>query len=155
MSLRPTVLALALLTATALPAAAKDQKPLFKSGTVDASGVYNLSPDELALDCRKLAGSIQIRIMQLRTADSAPKTSEIGRQAQATVAPIVGASSRGADPDADKRADRAVLEAYNRQLAAKGCRTYDLVKELDAKTGSALPSNSPKSAIVAPPPPKR
>ena len=51
------------------PAHAKDAKPGAKTtqyGSVDATGVYQLSADEQAFDCRKLLGVMQIRIMQIR-----------------------------------------------------------------------------------------
>jgi hypothetical protein len=91
---------------------------------------YELSPTELALDCKKLTGRMRLRILQLRTSADRHPTSEVSRTAQSMVTPFLGGSQYGADPAADQARDRAILEAYNRQLAAKSCRTIDLEAEL-------------------------
>jgi hypothetical protein len=43
---------------------------------------------------------------------------------------VFGGSSAGADRDADYARERAKLEAYNRHLADKSCRTVDIEAEL-------------------------
>jgi len=91
---------------------------------------YQLTPDELALDCKKLTGRMQVRILQIRDNAEKEKTSTIGRMLQSAATPIFGGTTIGADPDGRFRQDRAVLEAYNRQLAAKKCGTFNLDAEL-------------------------
>jgi hypothetical protein len=98
------------------------------SGT--AVGHYELSKAELALDCRKLTGKMQIRILQIRDYVQRAKTSTVSRLAQQGLTPIYGGTQYGADPDAQYRRDLAMLYAYNRQLAAKKCNTFDLDAEL-------------------------
>ena len=101
-----------------------------KGGGFDEAGVYHLTDQEKDLDCKKLTGSISIKITQMRDASTRPKPSTIAASAQAAVRPIVGGTSYGQDLAADLRADRARLETLNRQLAAKNCATFDLDAEL-------------------------
>lgn len=141
------------------PALAKDPKPGAKTtqyGSVDASGMYQLSADEQAFDCKKLLGVMQIRIMQIRDYDPSKKTSDLSRTMQTTVDPALSimlgkTSAYTADPDKRYRNDRAMLEAYNRQAAAKKCKVYDLDAEL--KPGKAF-HDTPvaRSAPAAKPP---
>ena len=142
----------------AAPALAKDPKPGAKTtqyGSVDAAGVYQLSLDEQAFDCRKLLGTMQIRIMQIRDYDPSKKTSDLSRTMQTTVDPALSimlgkTSAYAADPDKRYRNDRAMLEAYNRQAAAKKCKVYDLDAEL--KPGKAFHDTPvPRSAPPAKP----
>jgi hypothetical protein len=53
---------------------------------------------------------------------------------------LYGGSPHGIDPDAEYRRDRALLEAYNRQLSAKRCKTFDLEAELTPKPVRATPT---------------
>jgi hypothetical protein len=50
--------------------------------------------------------------------------------AQKTVAPVYGGSALTADRQAVYARERAKLEAYNAELAAKGCATLDIDAEL-------------------------
>ncbi len=102
-------------------------------------GTYVLSPSELALSCKKLTGRTVVRILQIRDYDLARKTSFASRQLQKVATPVLGGSGYGADPDADYRRDRAMIEAYNRRLAEKRCKTFDLVKELQPKPAAESP----------------
>jgi hypothetical protein len=72
---------------------------------------------------------MKIRILQIRDYHARAKTSELSRSLQSAQANF-GASATGSDPDGDYARDRAMLEAYNAQLAAKGCKTLDLAAEL-------------------------
>lgn len=104
-------------------------KPM-KSGDVDQDGIYHMSGQEKATDCRHLRGSILVTISRLRHRDSEVKTSALAKGANQTLAPIIGGSTKGLDREADYARDRARLEAYNRQLASKGCATVDIEAEL-------------------------
>jgi hypothetical protein len=97
---------------------------------------YQLSEAELKLDCSKLTGTMQIRILQLRGYDTNKQASAAARGLQALATPIFGGTKEGVDPDAQYRRDVAMLEAYNRQLASKKCKTFDLASELAATTDS-------------------
>lgn len=134
---RPAVV-LAALVAVAPPLAAKDAKPRTpppQYGSVDAQGIYKLSPDELAFDCKKLLSAMQIRILQVRSYDPSRRTSDLSRQVQSAADPVLGVmfgkTSKYDRDDANRhRTDRAMLEAYNQRAAALGCKVYDLQAEL-------------------------
>lgn len=117
-------------SASAAQEAAKKKSEARTTGTVNAAGQYELSKDELALDCKKLTGRMQVRILQIRDNAERKQTSAVSRLAQQVVTPIYGGTQRGADPDADYRRDLAMLQAYNRRLAANKCKTFDLDAEL-------------------------
>lgn len=108
------------------------------TGAVPASG-YQLSEEELKFDCRKLTGLMQVRILQIRGYDTNKKASATARSVQSFATPIWGGTKEGVDPDAQYRKDVAMLQAYNQQLAAKNCKTFDLDAEL-AATGDATPT---------------
>jgi hypothetical protein len=91
---------------------------------------YELSKAELELDCRKLTGRMQVRILQVRDYAERAKSSAASRLAQQALAPIAGGSQHGADPDGQYRRDLAMLHAYNRRLAEKKCPTFDLESDL-------------------------
>jgi hypothetical protein len=119
----------------ALPCAAEQKPRTFSEpGSLDGAGAYKLSADELKLDCKRMTGRMKVRILQMREARQAPKTSELSRNIHGAVAPIakqmMGGTSYGSDPDGQYARDLAMLHAYNRQLAAKSCRTLDIEAEL-------------------------
>lgn len=153
---------LALLLATAatptlaeLPAASKNlsvskavrQKPT-ETGALDGNGVYQLGPAELKFDCKKLTGRIQLRLLSLRDAAAVESSSTAARVIHGAAGAALGGSTARADPDADRRRDRAMVEAYNRQLAAKGCKTFDLEAELRKPPGLDTPA--PRGQKAAP-----
>lgn len=110
-----------------------------------ANSPYQLSEEELKYDCRKLTGQMQIRILQMRGYDTEKKASAAARGIQSLATPIWGGTKEGLDPDAQYRKDRAMLEAYNHQLAAKNCKTFDLEAELAETANEATPSPRDKS----------
>jgi len=137
--LRAAVLCtLALLAACAAaipgytPPPFKDTKVVqpMRAGDMDADGVYHMSNQEKATDCRHLRGSIMVTIsrMRHRASDAAPSPFAVGANSAATT--VFGGSTRGLDRDEEYRRDRARVEAYNRHLAAKECPTVDIAAEL-------------------------
>lgn len=134
------------------PAAAKtkERKPPPQMGSVDSGGSYQMSKEELAMDCKRITGKMQLRILQIRDYDPNAKSSEVSRSLQSVHAPIIGGSTFGVDPDARYRADRAMLEAYNRRLAEKKCRTFDLAAELKPKPPGDTPRPTMAPAAGAP-----
>lgn len=104
-----------------------------------APPAYQLSERELKYDCKKLAGVMQVRILQIRDYDSSKKTSAVARGMQSVATPIWGGTTAGIDPDAQYRKDLDMLEAYNRQLAAKNCKTFDLDAELKSRGATDMP----------------
>lgn len=125
------LLAAAALLPAVLPASAETKpKVQRQSGTIDAAGAYQLSAEELTFDCKRLSGKMQVRILQIRDYDPARQTSAVGTALQTMHNPFIGGSTRGMDRAAEHRADLAMLHAYNRRLAEKKCRTFDLDAEL-------------------------
>jgi hypothetical protein len=93
-----------------------------------ASG-YQLSEEEKSADCGRLTGRMKIRILALKDSMKRTNTSELSRSLHSATA-AMGGSASGSYPYGDEQRDRALLEAYNQQLAAKGCKTLDLANEL-------------------------
>jgi hypothetical protein len=103
------------------------------AGNHRQSGGYVLSAQELKLSCRKLTGRMQVRILQIRDHAQRARLSAASRLAHQAAMSLYGGPRHGIDPDAEYQRDRAMLEAYNQQLAAKRCKTFDLEAELTPK----------------------
>ena len=110
---------------------------------------YELTAEEKSLDCKRLTGRMQIRILQTRDASVKVNSSALGRGMQSAVTPVLGGTTYGADPAADAARDRAVLEAMNKQLAAKKCPTYDLDAELRPRSIRDTPTPVPNAEAAA------
>ncbi len=125
-----------------------------------ANNAYTLTPAEQALDCKKLTGHMQIRIRQLRSTMTDPKTSQLARTMQKVVTPVLAGTRRGIDQDGDNARDLGMLKAYNAQLAAKKCQTFDLAAQLapgNNEPPRPIPKPKPSPAPIvlkAAPPPK-
>jgi hypothetical protein len=100
---------------------------------------YQLTDEEKALDCKKLTGRMQVRILQVRDYGARQKTSSTSRALQSATTTVLGGSKEGSDPDGEHKRSLAQLEAYNKQLAAKGCKTFNLAEELQPKPVTATP----------------
>jgi hypothetical protein len=101
---------------------------------------YTLSADELKLSCKKLTGRMQVRILQIRDYDQRKKPSATSRLAQQATGSLYGSAPSGSEPEAEHRRDLAMLEAYNRHLATKRCKTFDLEAELRPKPVRETPT---------------
>ena len=55
------------------------------------------------------------------------------------IEPDIVAGTVGSDPEGQHRRDLAMLEAYNRQLASKNCKTFDLAAALKASDPNSTP----------------
>jgi hypothetical protein len=95
-----------------------------------AAPAYQLSQKELKMNCKQLTGTMKVRIMQMSAALS--DGTVVARGMQAGAVKIWGGPTYGTDPAGDDARDRALLEAYNQQLAAKKCKTLDLQAEMQA-----------------------
>jgi|RhiMetdeSRZDD1v2_1073273.scaffolds.fasta_scaffold200277_4 hypothetical protein len=107
----------------------KFAKPL-ESGDVGNEGRYEMSAAEKAMDCKRLTGSMQIVMARLKDAYVLMEPSAAAAGAQKMVAPIKGGSALAADRQAVYARERAKLDAYNAELAAKNCKTLDIEAEL-------------------------
>jgi hypothetical protein len=115
---------------TPTPYRGKAKIEAMKSGDVDASGVYQMSEQEKATDCKRIAGSMMVTISRLKHRDSEVAGSALTTTANKAIVPFLGGSGKGLDRDAEYVRDRARLTAYNQHLAAKGCATVDIEAEL-------------------------
>lgn len=149
----PLLAVAAALAVMSTPAAAQFGKKSDKAsdaGTFDAKGNYVLSEAEQKLDCKKLIGRVQLRIMQLRAelADTS-RPSQAAQAMQTVTNPALklmfgGATPYGTDRNSQLKRDHSTLVAYNSQLAAKSCATYDLDAELKKGPNDPPPAPIPK-----------
>ncbi|MBL8565266.1 MAG: hypothetical protein JNM89_06070 [Hyphomicrobiaceae bacterium] len=96
------------------------------------------------VDCRRIAGQMQIRLFELR-GDGAKKTPSVASQVlKQAAAPLVGGGTRGTDAAADVNADLVQLKANNELLKSQNCPHYDIEAEL------AKPSNGPAPRLIRP-----
>ena len=119
-------------TASILPASAS-------VASAAETGGYVMSADELDYDCKQLTGRMQVRILEVRDFNERAQSSGASRLLQSAVTGIVGGTSAGKDPVGTTAKDRAMLQAYNRQLQAKSCKSYDLDDELRPKDVKVTP----------------
>ncbi len=100
------------------------------------------------VDCRRIAGQMQIRIFELR-GDGAKQTPSVASQVfKQAAAPLVGGGKRGMDTAADTNGDLVQLKANNELLKSHNCPHYDIDAEL------AKPSNGPAPRLIRPAKPK-
>lgn len=105
------------------------------------AATYTLSAEEQGLDCSRLTGRIQVRLLALRGSEfkAAPSgTAEAMRSATSTAF----GTDTAANAAVRAASDRPVLEAYNRRLAELGCPSFDLDKELAARPSAPTPAPS-------------
>ncbi len=110
------------------------------SASAQSEQAYELTPDEQADDCKKLTGRMQVRILDLRDYASRSQSSSVSRGVQSAVTGIFGGTDHGKNPDQQYARDLARLEAYNRQLVAKDCKSFDLKSVLQPKPVRDTPS---------------
>ncbi len=89
---------------------------------------------------------MQVRILQVRDYRERDKTTLVSRGMQVATSSVIGGSQEGVYVDSRYEKDRAVLEAYNRQLAAKNCKTFDLDAELKPQPIAHTPTPVAKPA---------
>ncbi len=112
-----------------------------------ATSGYTLTAEEAKLDCAKLTGRMRIKVANMRDAVQRPDASATSRTIQSAVTPVMGGTQRGMDPVADLQLDRAKLEAYNKRLAEKKCKTLDLNAELRGEAPAAAPAKAAKGKV--------
>jgi|SRR5689334_14141388 len=100
------------------------------SGNLAADGHYELSQVDKDRDCKRTLGSMQIIITRLKDPAFRNEPSLVSSTIQSGSAAVMGGSARGSDRQAEYDRERARLEAYNRLLAAKNCKTIDIDAEL-------------------------
>jgi hypothetical protein len=101
-----------------------------ESGDIRSDGNYEMSETEKAMDCKRLTGSMQIVLSRLKDSYGRMEPSAAASVTQKMAAPVFGGSSLAADRPAVYARERAKLDAYNRELEAKGCKALDIEAEL-------------------------
>src|SRR5262245_24123771 len=100
------------------------------SGEMNGEGSYELSELDKARDCKRTLGSMQISIARLKDPAFRVEPSAVSSVMQSSGAAVTGGSGRGADRQSEYAREPARLEAYNRLLASKNCKTLDIDAEL-------------------------
>lgn len=95
---------------------------------------YTLSEEEMILDCGKLTGRTQVKILSLRGESVKGKPSEASKTLGFITGSIFGTYSAS-----DTSSEIKILEAYNNRLKDLGCKSFDLTKELDNRPTGPLP----------------
>lgn len=109
---------------------------------------YALSAEEQGLDCKKLAGRMQVRLMQIRDYETRDKTTLASRGMHSAGKMVFGGTSAGLNTDQQFAKDKAMLEAYNGLLVSKDCKSFDIPQAL-ASTGVPVPTVDTPSKIKA------
>lgn len=94
-----------------------------------AAGDYQLSSEDMDLDCKDLTGRMQLRILDIRDYEEARQTSAVSR----ALTSVFAGSETANDPSQRYANDRARLAAYNRRLKDLKCPAFDLDAELQPK----------------------
>ena len=100
---------------------------------------YVLSDDDKALDCKKLTGRMQIRILDIRGSETRERTTLASRGLHTAGKMVFGGTNAGLNTDAQYAKDKAMLEAFNAQLVAKDCKSFKIPEAL-AGSGSPSPT---------------
>jgi hypothetical protein len=111
---------------------------------------YQMTEADMKLSCKQLSGRIQVRLLQARDYGEQQQSSLFSRSLQSAFSNTVGTSSKGLDPDGRHTRDLQMIAAYNHRLAEKGCKSYDLDKELRNRNphelpAATVPARKPKS----------
>lgn len=124
---------------------------VFASSTIVAgcaSGTIPAEPPPVKLsqdaepgevDCKRLTGRMQVRILEYRDYANHSKSSSISRGLQSAVTSIFGGNKSEADPQAQYALVKQQLERDNQRLAAMGCRTFDIDRELQLNDEGPTP----------------
>lgn len=108
--------------------------------TASPAPAYQLNEKELKMSCKRLVGTMKIRILQMRT-EPADGTL-VARTMQSGAVKIFGGPTFGTDPASEASQNMAMLAAYNQQLATKKCKTLDLQAELHPEIPAAQPQKT-------------
>lgn len=109
------------------------------SATLLATGDYTLTAEEKALDCRRLTGRIQVRLLALRGEEYKVQPSSTAQSMRSATSAALGTDT---DKNATARAatNRPILDAYNKRLVELGCPSFDIAKELQARPSAPTPN---------------
>lgn len=99
---------------------------------------YSLSAEEKKLDCRRLTGRIQVRLLALRGEEFKVQPSSAAQSMRSATSAALGTDTA---KNAAVRAssERPMLDAYNGRLRELGCASFDIGKELEARPSAPTP----------------
>jgi hypothetical protein len=103
-----------------------------------APGAYTLNDEDKGLDCRRLTGRMQVQLLALRGDDTKEQASAASQSMRSATSAALGTDT-AKNAEARAAVDRPRLEAYNRRLVELGCPSFDLAKELAARTSAPTP----------------
>lgn len=109
-------------------------------GSRASTPAYALSADELEYSCKQLAGRMQVRILEIRDYNERRHASGLAQVMRAASDDVKGRADQADGSPSAYRRDLAMLEAYNAQLKAKDCSTYDLAEEIRPKDFRETPA---------------
>lgn len=92
--------------------------------------------------CKRVAGQMQVRILELR--GGARASNSAAEAIQSASVPLFGGSKRGTDAQGERQADIAGLKASNAMLKQENCPYFDLDAEL------TKPASAPTPKLIKP-----
>ncbi len=99
---------------------------------------YSLSAEEKALDCRRLTGRIQVRLLALRGEDYKVRPSTAAQSMRSATSAALGTDT-AKNAAVRTATDRPVLDAYNARLIELGCPSFNIGQELEARPSAPTP----------------
>lgn len=97
-----------------------------------------LSEEEKGLDCRRLTGRMQVRLLSIRGEEYKVQPSAASESMRTATSTALGTST-AKNAEARAQNDRPILDAYNKRLFELGCPSFDLDKELQARPSAPTP----------------
>jgi hypothetical protein len=109
-----------------------------------------LTAEEKALDCRKLTGRLQVRLLELRGAEFKSEASGLSQSLRSAASTLLFTDT-GKNAAQRAQQNRPMLDAYNGLLKEKGCASFDIDKELAQRPSAPTPTPTvPASAAAKP-----
>jgi hypothetical protein len=99
------------------------------AGPAEAADAAPASAEDAEADCKRMAGRVQLRLLEVRSGMSPEQSSLLSRSLQ-SVGAALGGSNQGLDADTPLAREVAELEASNKRLAERNCRSFDIAKAL-------------------------
>lgn len=99
------------------------------AGPSEALAAAPASAEDAEADCKRLAGKVQLRLLEVRSGMSPEESSLLSRTMQSAGA-VLGGSTQGLVANTSLAREVAELDDANKQLAERNCRSFDIAKAL-------------------------
>lgn len=99
------------------------------AGPLDTGAAQPADPEDAEAACKRLTGKVQLRLLEVRSGMSQEESSLLSRSIQGAGS-VIGGSTRGLDTNMSLAREVEELEAANKQLADRNCRSFDIAKAL-------------------------